>query len=311
VLTRGGGRAGPLRRLLAVGASTVLLLAASAAGLADAAAADDPGANCPPGQTNCDVWDSKPGNPGKPGDPGGPGGGGGSGPDRKCKRDGVPVKCYDDVLGWFNSGDGCYYKLAEPQPTGMPAGKQMYLKSCAGAGVGSQVPVVLDAPPGGFGAPPDPAELAAQILASITLERPPVGIAPHSRTGAAGLVGLPVWLWTSDDQPYWGPIEKSDTDRGLTVTITAKVEKVVWDMGNGDKVDCDNPGVAHQNQPGRSPKCGYDGYRKSSGPAGYQVTATTHWRVHWTGGGESGDIFTTRTSPDVPIRITELQVVTR
>lgn len=74
---------------------------------------------------------------------------------------------------------------------------------------------------------------------------------------------------------------------------------------------CDNPGTPHTNQPGRSPTCGYDGYRKASGTAGYRVTVTIHWRVHWTGGGESGDIFTTRSSPAVPIRITELQVVTK
>ncbi|MFD0823696.1 hypothetical protein ACFQ0D_36445, partial [Micromonospora zhanjiangensis] len=100
--------------------------------------------------------------------------------------------------------------------------------------------VLLDGPPDGFGAPPDPGEIAARLLASITLEEPPVGIAPHARDGAAGLVGLPVWLWTSGDRGHWGPISRSASDRGLTVTITAAVVKAVWDMGNGDTVECDN-----------------------------------------------------------------------
>ncbi|MFD0823695.1 hypothetical protein ACFQ0D_36440, partial [Micromonospora zhanjiangensis] len=98
-----------------------------------------------------------------------------------------------------------------------------------------------------------------------------------------------------------------------TVTITAAVVKAVWDMGNGDTVECDNPGTKHTGQAGRSPTCGYDGYGRASGRGGYRITASTHWQVTWvTGSGVTGgfpDI--TRTSPTVPIRITELQVVTQ
>lgn len=309
MLTR---RSGLSRRLLTVGAAAALMLSI---GLTGSAAARNPGADCPPTQENCDAWDDRPGNPGNPGT-GNPGGGGGNtDPARKCSRDGVPVRCYDDILGWFNSSDGCYYKLAEPQPADVPEGQDMYLRSCAGTGVGSQVAVLLDGPPAGFGAPPDPADLAAEALASLTLKRPRVGIAPHPSKGP-GLVGLPVWLWTDSGAQTWGPQTASAADRGVEVWIEAKVEKIVWSMGNGDTVDCLSPGKAYNpaTDKNKTPPCGYAaGYKQPSGSAPYKVSGTTHWRVNWgvVGGADGDPMFPTRTSDEVGVEIDELQVVTK
>jgi hypothetical protein len=268
------------------------------------------GGDCPPGQTNCDVWDNDPGTPGNPGG-GGDTGGGGSGSDgpRKCTWNGQPVRCYDDVLGWFNNSDGCYYKLAEPQPEDTPDGKKWYVKTCD-AGNSTQQLVLLDSPPGGFGAPPDPAELAAEALASLTLDIPPIGIAPKPANGP-GLVGLPIWLWTSSAQTNWGPQSAHATDRTVTVWITAQVTKAVWDMGNGDKVTCNTYGVRYTGQSG-PPPCGYAGYPRSSGDGKYRITVTTYWTVDWrANSGEHGTISTTRVSRPVWIEIDELQVVTK
>jgi hypothetical protein len=315
VLTR---RTGLSRRLLTVCAAAALMLSI---GLTGSAAARDPGATCPPTQTNCDVWDGNPGTPGNPGT-GNPGGGGGNdGPARKCSRDGVPLPCYDDILGWFSSSDGCYYKLAEPQPADVPEGQDMYLRSCAGTGVGSQVAVLLNAPPAGFGAPPDPAELAAEALASITLRGVVVGVAPDPAKGA-GLVGLPIWLWGDPpaDNPSlketWGPNRASASDRGVTVTIDARVEKVVWTMGNRARIACSASDAQVKYDPlihkNSTPACGYAGYPKPSGSDGYTVSAVSHWRVTWTStSGESGVINTTRSSNTETIHIDELQVVTK
>lgn len=268
-----------------------------------------PGAECPPGQDDCTVWDDEPGRPGRPGKPG-DGGGGGS---RTCQRNGTTVPCYDPLLGWFNNSDGCYYKLAQPQPPGGPAGKKLYLRSCTG-GPASQEPVWLDAPPDGFGTPPDPAELARRALASITLRQPTVGIAPNK---GPGLVGLPVWLWTDPGPQTWGPQRASARAPGLTVRIEARVVKIVWTMGDGSRpITCDNPGVAYDPARHRDtlPKCGYAGYPRSSRsqPGGtYQVTATTTWQVTWTGGSRRGTLpLQIRTSDPREIRIDELQVVT-
>ncbi|WP_326562165.1 hypothetical protein [Micromonospora sp. NBC_01796] len=298
------------RRLLTVGAMATLVLAL---GLTGSASARDPGADCPPSSTNCDVWDDIPGNPDGPGG-GGPGGGGGGndGPARKCVRDGVAVTCYDDVLGWFNPQDGCYYKVAEPQPDEVPEGKTLYQASCAEGGL---IPRLLDGPPPGFGAPPDPGEMAAELLASLTLKNPRVGIAPHPSKGA-GLVGLPVWLWTDPGAETWGPQVKSKSDRGITVRIEASVDRMVWNMGNGDKVTCTTHGRAYvpATDKDTKPPCGYaNGYSKPSGDNKYKVSGTTYWVVPWRviGGGASGTLTTQRNSAEVEIEIDELQVVTR
>ncbi|MBM0279423.1 hypothetical protein, partial [Micromonospora tarensis] len=270
------------------------------------------GAGCPPDQPDCSVWDDEPGNPGggggDDGDDGDDGGGGGGG---VCQWNGRTIACYDEFLGWFNSGDGCYYKLTEG-PSEPPAGQQWYLQTCNGGDLGAQDPVLLDAPPPGFGAPPDPEELARRALASIKLLPAPLRVAPRKSVGP-GLVGLPVWMWAARSTSYFGPLTASASDRGVSVSIEAKVRQIVWTMGNGDTVACDKPGTPYdakgERAGGTSPDCGYDqGYQK---PGTYQVTATTHWTVTWHGGGESGEILVTRNSGVVPIQINELQVVTR
>ncbi|MGW2996093.1 hypothetical protein ACWDA9_31580, partial [Streptomyces sp. NPDC001193] len=52
-------------------------------------------------------------------------------------------------------------------------------------------------------------------------------------------------------------------------------------------------------------QCGIAGYTRVGE---YTITATTTWAVHWVGGGQQGDLTTTRIS-QVPVRIGELQVV--
>lgn len=308
------GRGGTPRRLPAVllaAALTSLLALVAPAGPALA----DPGADCPIGQTDCSVWDDDPGLPGDPGDGGGDGddgdsGGGGS---AKCRWNGKTIPCWDDVLGWFNNGDGCYYKLATPQPPDTPEGKQWYVRTCNGGDLGAQDSILLDAPPPGFGSPPDPEEIALRLLASIDLLPPRISVAPR-KTNGPGLVGLPVWMWASPGRNYFGEpaLTASDTERGVTVTITAKVERIVWNMGNGVKVTCTGPGTEYKTS-GRyagqpSPDCGYDSGYPTAGT--YRVSATTYWLVQWSGGGESGVFRPTRTSNSAQIQINELQVVT-
>ncbi|MFC4149023.1 hypothetical protein ACFO0M_22445 [Micromonospora mangrovi] len=312
MLTRCG--VGTPRRLLV--AAGLALLVALAGAPASAARPGDPGADCPPGQNDCSVWDDEPGVPGDPGGGGGNTGGGGNGSGggaAKCQWNGRVIPCYDDVLGWFNTGDGCYYKLAEPQPTA-PEGKQWYVQTCNGGDLGAQTVVLRDGPPPGFGTPPDPEELARRALASISLLPPRIAVAPR-RSKGAGLVGLPVWMWASRGASYFGPLTASASDRGLTVTITAKVDSIVWDMGDRHQVTCTGPGTPYDAKGDRagqtSPDCGYDGGYQRAGT--YRVGATTHWTVHWeTGNGTTdGNIPQIRTSNTIPIQIQELQVVAR
>ncbi|RKN48285.1 hypothetical protein [Micromonospora endolithica] len=296
------------------GIAPLALAALLAATVGVPAHAGPPGAECPPGQLDCNVWDDDPGDPGDPGDGGDDGGGdgGGGGGGGKCMWNGRVIACYDDVLGWFNNSDGCYYKVAEPQPSVPPEGQRWYVQSCNGGAVGEQNEVLLASPPPGFGAPPDPEELARRALASIRLERPRIAIAPDKDKGP-GLVGLPVWMWASGGREYFGPIRKRVTDRGLTVRIEAKVDRVVWYMGNGDKQDCKGAGTPYEadgpHAGKKSPDCGYHkGYAKADR---YRVFAVTHWTVRWWARGveQSPPFRQTRTSDAATIRINELQVV--
>ncbi|TDC83084.1 hypothetical protein E1193_09950 [Micromonospora sp. KC606] len=303
-------RAATPRRLLA---GTLLALLVTVLAPPPPAAAQAP--VCPPGQDDCSIWDDDPGTPGDPGGPGGGGdGGGGRPPAAKCQWNGRPLPCYSEILGWFNNGDGCYYKLAEPQGEA-PEGSRWYVQTCNGGDLGQQRMVLLETPPAGFGAPPDPEELARRVLARLSLLPPRIAVAPRRDTGP-GLVGLPVWMWAEEGLNYFGPtITESEEDRGLRVELVARFDRIVWNMGNGVKVTCTGPGTAYDPKgphAGKaSPDCGYDsGYPKPSDEP-YLVSATTYWSVTWRGGGESGEIPQTRTSGTIPIEIDELQVVTR
>ncbi|SNT44789.1 hypothetical protein SAMN05421812_106151 [Asanoa hainanensis] len=304
------------RRLARFGAFTAGLALVLSGTVVALAAAPGGGAECPPNQTTCEGWGEGGGGTGDGGGSGNGGGGngGGGGP---CTRDGEVVPCHDDLLGWFNQSDGCYYRVAEPQPAGVPPGSTAYIRSCGAGGLAGGEPVILDDPPPGFNAPPDPAVLAQRALDSLDLLPPEIGIAPNPAVGP-GLVGLPIWLWVpadpdpGDDESTWGPMTASESEGGVTVTLTAAVGKIVFRMGDGKTVTCTNPGTPYVRQGGKSPTCGYDGYRAASPRGGsYTVEATTTWTVTWVAGGVNGTIEGVTRDNEAQIQIDELQVVTK
>ena len=101
------------------------------------------------------------------------------------------------------------------------------------------------ASPPGVGAPPDPQVLARRAIAVMNLRAVRIGMVPEPLPGRVGLVGLPVWMWAqAPDSTTWGPVTRTATAAGFTVTATAKVTKVVWAMGDGETVVCRSPGHA-------------------------------------------------------------------
>jgi len=292
------------RRILAAAAAAVLMSLA----LAGTAHAGDGGGSC--GGPDCGVWGEDP-----PSDGGNGGGNGGDSGGSGCHYAGQTVPCSIDGLGWFNASNGCYYTLTPIPPFGDPhAGEKgnWYTVTCGmynGGPVSTADVWVAGAP---LQPPPDPAELARRALAKITLKGAEIGMAP--RQGGAGLVNLPVWMWTAVTPNTWGPISASESEAGLTVTITAKATQIVWNMGDGHSVTCASPGTAFTSGDGGqpSPTCGYTYDQPSRDRAGgkYTVTATTSWVVNWAGGGATGEIDQTRTS-GTTVAIDELQVVNR
>ena len=116
-----------------------------------------------------------------------------------------------------------------------------------------------------------------------------IGMVPEPTPGKVGLVGMPVWMWAQDpDAATWGPVTRSASSGGYTVSATAKVLKVVWSMGDGEVVVCRTPGTAYEDRFGKtsSPDCGYTYTRQGR----HRVRATSYWSVDWAGMGQSGTI---------------------
>ncbi len=273
------------------------------------------GVTCPPDLPACVVVVTGPGSPGS----------GGTGPTdppgtRVCKvpTTGAETPCYDPTFGWWSNVDGCYFKAVEPPPgatdpawNGHYPNGRVYQTTCLGGpGIGGGWVWLASTPDGYGGVAATPATLAQRATDSMRLTGPNIGMAPAA--GKTGLVGLPVWLWTAVSPSTWGPTSATATVPGLSVTATARAQKVVWDMGDGHSVTCLNPGTAYTTSKGAaaSPTCGYRYTHSSASQPGsvYTVTATTTWSVAWAGGGQSGVLTVTRTST-TSVRIGELQVL--
>jgi hypothetical protein len=173
-------------------------------------------------------------------------------------------------------------------------------------------------PAGNNGNPqaPTDAEVATMAVAELRLRKPTVHMTPE--TGKLGLVGLPVWLWIESDDPHqWTQdgISKKVTDRGVTVTATARSPYVTWSMGDGTTITCHNPGTKYD--PSRdggasSTTCGHQYSKTSLGKPNerYTVTATVHWNASYVGSDNIVHLLpdmlgTTSTTA----RIGELQVI--
>ena len=111
--------------------------------------------------------------------------------------------------------------------------------------------------------PPDP-----EVLAKIAVERMelrPVGMGmwPDQIQGFPGrhtLVGWRNWMWVTDPAPNtWGPIVKTASQDGYSVTATASVTRLDWDMGDGNHKMCGKglPHPANKTRDEASPFCGY------------------------------------------------------
>lgn len=235
---------------------------------------------------------------------------------RECNFTGRVIPCVTSDGAWWGS-HSAWCKAADVQPPftdavwgGRTDGSIAVCRRPTGTGLpdpGFAFHVWL---PSATEPPPDPKVLARQLLARMQLKAIRIGTFPYSVQKAAqslNYVGWNTWLWAENPDPStYGPTTMSISEAGYTVTATAKVKDVVWDMGNGDTVTCDAgtpwPRSAVHNE--ASPDCGY----KYTKQGEYQVSATSHWVIDWSGIGESGQL-TLATTDSVNLRVAEVQVV--
>jgi hypothetical protein len=166
-------------------------------------------------------------------------------------------------------------------------------------------------PPGGV-AQPDPEDLAREALATLELEPIEIGIVPDpAATGAIGYIGWPVWGWAANPgAATQGPLTAEASQGPFTVTVTAEVDRLVWDWGDGIVTECPPPGTPYEDRFGKatSPDCGHEGYSKQGDK---HVTVTAVWRIEWEGMGRSGELDPREVPSSADITVGELQVISR
>ena len=237
---------------------------------------------------------------------------------RVCSFEGAVVRCVTGLGVWSSYVSAWCRHLPDQPPADNPvwAGRtEGAIFECARPGFdGLPNPGELtwhwlpDAP----GTEVDPEEMARRLLASIEFQSPEMGMFPKGDSlQHMGLVGWNMWLWAApSSQLQWGPVTDSISESGITVTLTAEVDSMEWDMGDGTTISCGKGRAWSQQVTGGrnvpSPECGH----VYSGDGRYTVTATSNWDVEWSGGGQSGSLPFTL-SRDAAVVVGEMQSVNR
>ncbi|MGH9223265.1 MAG: hypothetical protein ACRD2W_05675 [Acidimicrobiales bacterium] len=177
-------------------------------------------------------------------------------------------------------------------------------------GTGNGASWFPDAP--GSGPSVNLSALAREALQRTPLPAPAIRMSPQPPVPQ--LVGLPTYLWI--DPTAWGPRTASASSGGVTSTVTAVPERVVWDMGQGDIVECSGPGRPHAPGMVGTGACtftySFSSARSTSSPTkAFTVTATVHWHATWTASGAAGggDLGTVERRSSVAIEVAEVQTL--
>lgn len=232
----------------------------------------------------------------------------------KCTYYGEEIPCQSEFGEW-SQDEQCWVQRVSPQPSqddprweGHTDGAVWACSILGGGAVlgggGIGGTRYFWAPAAGAGAPVlvDPVTLAEEAIDSMNLRAVMVGITPPPGPDSLTLVGIPTWMWVDEPGPStWGPITRTASAGSVSVTATARVVRVVWEMGDGASVTC-GKGTAYRPafDDAPSPNCGH----RYTAPGTYTVTATSFWEVEWAGAGQAGIIDFTL-SRDATVRVAE------
>jgi hypothetical protein len=230
-----------------------------------------------------------------------------------------PVPC-SSKYGFWSNAYNCYISPVQPPPPAgdpswqghKPADGAVYL--CYQPQTDIDIRIWAQDPPPGSASGPTPREVAQLAIDRLNLRAVDIGITPEPGPNRVGLVGMPVWLWVkAPDSHTFGPATASATAGGTTVTATARVQQISWDMGDGTEVVCATAGMPYRASYGnrRSPDCGHVYSTSSAGQPGerFTVTATSQWVVRWAGAGQTGTIRLDGLRRSVQIAVGEAQVL--
>src|ERR1035437_288688 len=203
-----------------------------------------------------------------------------------CSWRGRAFPCSDPQMGLFDSQDGCYYRLASPQPAFDPnlwQGHQngqgaIYAESCFAI---NRFRFVWEPSPVAWPPRNSPVQLAQQAFATLTLPKP---VPPSSPSGARlpdgrpyTVVQVPTWYWTTPAsyQPKTARAAVGPVWAQVAVTPVA----LTFAPGDvGSTVSCAGPGKVWTPQAGQwahSPDgCDYAYPQSTYGYPGGLLTAT-------------------------------------
>lgn len=262
---------------------------------------------------------------------GGDDGGGDGGGAQACQNLGREIPCTSSYGAWNGM---CYVRMADPQPskdTPMWRGNDDgYILECTPYACAQAGGDLTNCPGHSFYWSPDapaPAgpsaeELARRAVTTMQLTMGEIGSTPPASTrdpSAVGAIGLPIWLWIANRaENTIGPITRSASDGGLTVSATGMLDRVEWTLTDATgatrgSITCDGanaPGTPYdgRNSAEPSPTCGF-GADLNSTPGNLTLTGTAYWSVAWQGGGQTGQIDVPAQSNATQVRIGELQVL--
>ncbi len=231
--------------------------------------------------------------------------GGGGGSTTECTWTRVPDEEIDYL--WWTVGSEVGSDVLNEDGIADPLDYEWYWKSCPAEGGGSSstlIPVPRDPEP------VDPEDLREEAIDRLQLPTPTIDFNPPTDQ----VVHVESWLWIDD--AIWREHTKSVSAGGVTVTASAQPTRVIWDMGNGDVVVCNDSGTPYDtSRPAaeQSTTCSYTYEHTSAGQPGdvYQVTATVEWQVSWTvtGAPGGGALPTLSTSSATSVRVAEMQAL--
>ncbi len=253
-------------------------------------------------------------------DPGSPGSSTPGGGTVVPVRGGPAVTCTYVPDTSQHSGGAPAWEQQSPHASGTGA---WYFRSCTD---GTFTPVWIPTGTATPGVPTvTPIQMAQQAYNYLPLPAPDVRHNPDRQGGRPQtVVGLPTWLWVSGSS--FRVLTQTTSAGAVSATVTATPSGTDWTTGSPDAADVHCPGAGTAYDPTRpaaqqSTDCATTYRRSSAGQprtgAGandrfFVGTATTTWRVTWTGtGGTGGTLPDLRRTSRFPLAVAELQAVNR
>lgn len=179
-----------------------------------------------------------------PASPGGSGGSGGSScpdaPNGQCQMPGSTCAAEgpcDDVWTWYSVAQ-CYASTARAVVPGHPVWKEIAGDATDGTVMMCNVTGELFYVAPGQESAPDPRTIALSVVDRAPFVKPDLHTAPSS--DIPSVIYVPNWMWVPASQ--WRDIEAQASVGSTTVTVTGKLVRSEWDMGDGNTHTCSDSG---------------------------------------------------------------------